>query len=170
MKKQTKGLIEIGVLYLGVSIVLDYFLGAYQILLWLALAFEFIIFGLMIMSTLFESLAPTTRKREVDNLPSEDEFKRLGRLCKFAVDQGDQTAGKTLSEKIRSLAFAAAANDLNTSEAALREATEKEPGMLQMKVGDPELFTALTTTGNMVARGDTKILEGLLGKVEEWTT
>jgi hypothetical protein len=168
MKKQTKGLIEIGVLYLGVSIVLDYFLGAYQILLWLALAFEFIIFGLMMMSTLLESLAPTTRKREVDNLPSEDEFTRLGRLCKFAIDQGDQTAGKTLSEKIRSLAFAAAANDLNTSEAALREATEQ--GMLQMKVGDPELFTALTTTGNMVARGDTKILEGLLGKVEEWTT
>jgi hypothetical protein len=168
MKKQTRGLFEIGVVYLAVSILLDYFLGAYQILLWLALAFGFIIFGIMIMSTLFESLAPATRKREADNLPSEDEFTRLWRLCKFAIDQGDQTAGKTLSEKTRSLAFAAAANDLNTSEAALREATEKEPGMFQMKVGDPELFTALTTTGNLVARGDTKILERLLGKVEEW--
>lgn len=170
MRKQTKALVKIGVVYLAASIVLDYFLGAYQVLLWPALAFEFILFGIMILTTLGEQVAPRTGKAGPSNRQPEDRLARLKHLCKAAIDEGDQAAADILSERVRSLAFAAAANNLNTSEVTLRDVKQEGPNMLQRKINDDELFTALTAKGSMVRRGDVSVLEKLLEKVEEWAS
>jgi len=169
MKKQTRALVEIGLAFITASILLDYFLGAYQILLWPALGFEFILFGIMILNTLRGRVASGAVKREPSKTQSEDELTRLEHLCKLAIEQGDQAAANILSERVRSLAFAAAANHLDTSETTLRTMSEEDPTLLQTQVRDPELFNALTTKGDMIQRGDTNFLKNLLGKIEEWT-
>lgn len=170
MKKQTRDLVEIGVLYITVSIVLDYFLGSFQILLFPALAIEFLIFGVMIMNTLSERVAPTTRKREQNIHKADDAFTRLEQLCKMAMDQGDQAAGRLLSERVRSLAFAAAANHFNVSETSLRTSAQAQPTSFLSKIGDQQLFDAMTDAIGVVRQGDTQSLGQLLGKIEEWIT
>jgi len=169
MRKQTRTLIEIGLAFLATSILLDYFLGAYQILLWLALAFEFILFGTMILNTLWERVARGTVKQEPSKPQSEDPLERLEHLCKLAIEEGDQAAADILSERVRSLAYTAAANKFDTSEADLRTMSEAEPALLQARVGNLDLFNFLTRKSTMIRSGDTKALENLLGNVEEWT-
>jgi hypothetical protein len=170
LEKQTRTLVEIGLLFIAASIALDYLLGAYQILLWLALSFEFIFFGSMILSTLWEHVAPKTDILERRSPQPEDQLTRLEHLCEAAIVQGDQTAAELLSKRVRSLVFAAAANNLNTSEATLRTLAQEEPNRLEAKIRDTAVFNVLITNISMIQRRDTKLLEALLGKVEEWTT
>jgi hypothetical protein len=169
MRRQTRALIEIAVLYISVSIVLDYFLGSFQILLFPALAFEFIIFGIMIMSILWEQVAPITRKQEQHIPITDDAFTRLEHLCKMAIDEGDQAAGRLLSERVTSLALAAAANRLNTSEASLTH-MQAEPTLIESKIRDKQLFNAMTKTTGIVQQEDGQTLEQLLAKIEAWIT
>jgi hypothetical protein len=133
------------------------------------LAFEFILFGIMIMSMLWERLPPERPSRRGQSNPQpEDQLTRLEYLCKIAVEQGDQAAAELLSERVRSLVFAAAANNLNISEGTLRTIAHEGPNIFEAKIRDLELLKALTTKGSLMRRGDTKILENLLVKVEEW--
>jgi hypothetical protein len=169
MKKQVRALVEIGIIYLAVSIVLDYFLRGYQTLLWPALGFVFVIFGTMIFSELWEQ---TSRAAKIDRRrvnAGEDELMRLEHLCKAAIDQGDVAAGELLSQRLRSLAFAAAAYHLNESEAMLRTMAEQEPSLLQTRVGDQQIFHALVTNGPLTRKGDSLSLQDYLSKIEDWT-
>jgi len=168
MRKQTKTLVEIGILYLCVSILLDFFLGSFQILLLPALALEFLFFGIMIMSTLSERVAPRTRKQEKSAPQVDDALTRLEHLCKLAINEGDQAARSLLSERVKSLAFAAAANHFNASETSLRTDAQKQPDVLESIVRDPQLFNAMTMTTSFVRQSDTQSLEQLLAKIEGW--
>jgi hypothetical protein len=170
MRKQTRALAEIGVAYLTVSIVLDYLLGAYQILLWPALAFGFILFGIMIFATLWEHPSPAIGKRELHTPETDDKLIRLQHLCKLAIDDADNAAERLLSERVRSIAFAAAAYNLNTSETRLRFMAIDEPNLLQTKIVDRQFFSALTTEDAMIQKGDSRWLEKLLDIIEGWTT
>jgi len=168
MKKQTMTLVEIGIVYLAVSIVLDYFLGNYEILLLLALSFEFILFGIIIFSSLWEHL-PQKVGREESIARTENDLTRLEHSCEAAFSQGDHTAENQISERVRSLAFAAAANRLNIPEATLRSIAREEPKLLQSKIKDPQLLQALISKDSMIQKGNTQVLEDVLDKIEEWT-
>jgi hypothetical protein len=170
MKKQTKALAEIGVMYVVASILLDYLLGGYQILLWPALAFECALFGIMILNVFWERLPPPTEKHGRNTSENEDELTRLKRLCEAAITRRDRAAEKVLTERIRSLAFAAAANSLSTTETALRNIAEERRDLLEAKITDPQLFDALTNKGSLVRSDDPRTLVRLLEKIEGWTT
>lgn len=169
MKKQARALVEIGIIYLAISIVLDFLLRGYPNLLWSALGLAFVLFGIMIFAELWELTSRTAEIRRQRISPSNDELKRLEQLCESAIDQGDVAAGNLLSKRLKSLAFAAAAFHLNESEATLRTMAMQQPSSLHSRVGDEEIFRALVTTGPVTGRGDWLSLQEYLSKIEEWT-
>lgn len=172
MKKDMMALVKVGIVYVAVSMVLDFFFGSYQILLWPALAFEFIIFGVLIFSSLPGSMSPRTTRQlgSTRSTPEiENDLTLLEHLCKAAIDQADPNAEDRISARVRALAFAVAANNLNTSEAVLRAMVRERPDLLQSKIKDPQLLRALTTSDSVFQKGDTHLGQ-LLEKIEEWMT
>jgi hypothetical protein len=169
MKKQTLTLIELGIVFLTAAIVLDYVLGGYQILLWPSLAFEFALLGVMIFSSLWEHTPQTSGRGQKIIRQNETELTRLEHICKAAILQGDETAQNLLSERVRSLALAAARSRLSTPQTTLTGIAREEPELLQSRTEEPDFLRALGTNGNMIQRGNSQVLERLLEKIEEWT-
>ena len=168
MKKQIRALLEIGIIYAAVSIVLDYLLAGFQILLWPALAVAFILFAVMMFAVVWEQRAPSTASSVEPSPSNESDLILLEHLCSAAIDQGDAKAGETVSERIRSIAYAAAALRLNEPETTLRNMAEREPNLLRLRVGDEEFFQALTMNGAITRKGDWQSLDEYLRRVEEW--
>jgi heme exporter protein D len=169
MKKQVRTLIEIGVAYLAISIVLDFFLAGYPVLTWSALAFAFLVFAVLIISVVLE-LAARPAVRMVPHVTAhEDELVRLERLSQKALDERDPDASVLLSQRLKSVAFAVVAYRFNTSEALLRNTAEKESDSLRDQLGDQELVEALTTKDSLVNRSTLRNLEYYLTKIEDWS-
>ena len=169
MRKQVRALLEIGIIYLTVSIMLDFFLGGYPALLLPTLGLAFAVFGIMIFSKLWEQTSRTAEIRRQGVGTPEDELIRLEYLCQLAIDQGEVAAGDVLSRRLRSLAFAVAAYRLNESETVLRNMAEQEPSLLDRKVGDQQIFDALTTNGSIIRKGDLRSIQDFLSRIEGWT-
>jgi len=165
MKKQTKTLVEIAAAYLTVSVVLDFLLGSFQILLLLALSFEFILFGAMIFSSLMEHIPPTTRL-EHSASRNGSELTRLQHLCESALSRGDQSAAEQISDRVRALAFDTVAHRLNMTETAVRTVAQQHPDLLYVNLGDHQLARFLTTRDSLIRGGDSQYLEDLLAKLE----
>ena len=170
MKKQIKTLIQIGVVYLAVSILLDSFLTGYPILTWAGLGFAFIFFGIMIFAVLLELVPrPAASKSLRQFKKSEDDLMRLDKLCQRALDQGDPTSIELLSKRVRSLAFAAAANRFNITEPVLRNMAELDPASLEQQIHDQSMFEMLTATSSVMNRRNTGDLRNYLTTIEDWS-
>jgi len=168
MKKQIKALIELGSVYLALSIVLDYFLSGYPILLWPALAVAFFVFAGMIFSVLWQH-NPRTPSGTDQSANHGDDLTQFEYLCDLAINQGDRNAGEILTERVRSLAFAAAAYHLNIPETALRIMIEQDPRSLDTKIRDRPILLALTTRGSLIREGESQTLQNCVKTIGEWT-
>ena len=170
MKKQIRTLVQIAVVYLAISILLDFFLAGYPILTWLGIGFAFLLFGILIFNVLLELTVRPLAKKSVPRFKrNEDDLMRLDKLCKKAIDNNDPAASQLLSDRIRSLAFGVAAYHCNTAEPLLREMFLEDPASLQGQVHDQYIVEALTATDYGVARGDTQKLDDYLTKIEDWS-
>jgi len=170
MRKRIRLLIEIGAIYIVVSIALDFFLGSYRVLLWPALAIAFTIFGGMILSTIWERAYPQQTSEAPRLADSNDDLTRLEDVCKMAFEQDDANAQELVSKRIRSLAFVAAAHHLNVSEALLRDMAENEPTSLHLKIGDEVIFSALTTRSLSLKKWHPYSIQACLTRIEDWAT
>jgi len=171
MRKQIRALIEIGAIYLTVSIVLDFLLGGYPVLSWSALGIAFLIFAILILDVLLELTPRSASDRPSRAIAPEDELMRLEYLSAKAIDDGDPDAGLLLSDRLRSIGFAVAAYRFNSSEAALRTMVEQDPNSFRDKLGDEEMSEILATSPvtNLVTRRNTRSLEYCLAKIEDWS-
>jgi hypothetical protein len=170
MKKQIRTLVKVAVVYLAVSIILDFFLAGYPILTWLGIGFAFILFGIVILDVLLElAVRPPQKKSAPRFKRNEDELMRLDKLCKKAIDQSDPAAGHLLSERIRLLAFSVAAYHCNTAEPLLRDMVLQDPASLQRQVHDQCMVEVMTAPDCVVSRGNTRKLDDYLTKIEDWS-
>jgi hypothetical protein len=170
MKKQIRTLVQIGAVYLTISIMLDFLLAGYPILTWLGLGFAFLLFGIAIFDVLLELTVRPPAKGSIARFKrNDDDLMRLEKLCKKATDNNDPTASQLLSERIRSLAFAVAAHHCNTSEPLLRDMALKDPESLQRQVNDEYVIEVLTAPDCLVTRENTRKLEDYLTKIEDWS-
>lgn len=169
MKKQTKTLIQLGVVYLAVSIVLDFFLAGYPILTWAGLGFAFILFGIMIFNVLLDlsSRPPPNRGMRRFNR-GEDDLMRLDKVCQRAIEYGDAASTELLSERIRSLAFAAASYHFNITEPLLRTLAQDDLASLERQINDQRVFEALTAKSSDVSRRNTHDIANCLKSIEAW--
>jgi len=170
MKKQIKTLVKIAVVYLAISIILDFFLAGYPFLTWLGLGFAFLLFGMVIFDVLLELTArPLTKKSIFPFKKNEDDLMRLDKLCEKAIDHNDPAASQLLTARVRSLAFAVAAYHCNTAEPLLRDMALQDPASVQRQVQDRYMVEALTATDCVVTRGNTRKLDDYLTKIEDWS-
>ena len=169
MKKQIRTLVQIAVVYLAISIILDFFLAGYPVLTWLGVSFVFVLFGIVIFDVLLElTVRPLAKKSTSGFKRKDDDLMRLDRLCKKAIDHNDPAASQLLSERIRSLAFAVSAYHCNTAEPQLRNMALQDPKLLQRRVRDHYMVEALTATDYGVTGGNTRRVEDYLMKIEDW--
>ncbi|MGA3108398.1 MAG: hypothetical protein ABSD99_02930 [Candidatus Bathyarchaeia archaeon] len=169
MKKQIKTLIQMGVVYLAVSIVLDFFLAGYPILTWTGLGFAFILFGIIVFNVLLELTSRPAPNKSIRQFKrSEDDLMRLDTLCQRAIDHGDTTSTQLLSERIRSLAFAAASYHFNINEPLLRNMAQQDPTSLERQINDQRMFEALTATSSGVSKRNTHDIHNCLTSIEAW--
>jgi len=169
MKKQTKTLIQLAVVYLAVSIVLDFFLAGYPILTWAGLGFAFILFGIIVFNVLLELTSrPAPNKGIRQFKRGEDDLMRLDKLCQRAIDHGETTSTQLLSERIKSLAFAAASYHFNITEPLLRNMAQQDPTSLERQLNDKRMFEALTATSSGVSRRSTRDIDSCLTSIEAW--
>jgi len=169
MKRQSKTLTELGIVYLAVSILLDFFLASYQILLWPSLALAFAVFSILVFNTLWMQAFPGAVRVRQPAARMEDEFARLEHLCDVAINQGEAPSGGVVSERVRALAVAAAAHHLNITEDAIRSMAERDPGLLDEKIGDELLFHAMTGKGTLFGKGRSQAIREYLVRIQEWT-
>jgi len=169
MKRLIRALVQLGILYLAVSIVLDYFLSSYQLVLWPALAVAFAIFSILAFNALWIDVFPSGESVRRPVIRNEDDLARLQHLCSVVIEQGEPAVGGVISERVRSLAFTAAAYHLNSSEDLLRSMAERQPSLLNQKIGDELLFQALITKGTLFTKHDSRTIIESLMKIEDWT-
>ena len=170
MKKHIKTLVQIGVVYLAVSILIDSFLAGYPILTWAGLGLAFILFAIMIFSVLLELTPRPAVKTSIPQLKkNEDDLMRLDKLCQRAIDHGDARSTQLLFERVRSLAFAAAAYYLNIAESQLRNLAEQNPTSLEQRMHDQTMFEMLTATSSAVNAQSSDDFRNYLTKIEEWS-
>jgi len=170
MKKHIKTLVQIGVVYLAVSILIDSFLTGYPILTWAGLGLAFILFAIMIFGVLLELVPRHAAKKSVPQFrKNEDDLMRLDKLCQRAIDHGDARSTQLLFERVRSLAFAAAAYYLNIDEPQLRNMAEQNPTSLEQRIHDQTMFEMLTATSSAVNAQSSNIFTNYLTKIEDWS-
>jgi len=168
-EKQIRSLAEIGLIYLVASIILDAVLGAYKILLWPALALVFLVFGAMIAQVVWEpTLSPTSMRETSRPSQMDDELARLQQICKHAIEEGDPLSRQILSQRVSSLALAAASLQLNEPESSLRDIATKDPDLLHEKIKDQDMFNMITSPP-LVGKNQIGILGDYLTRIEEWT-
>ena len=169
MKKQNRTLIQLGVVYLAVSIVLDYFLAGYPILTWAGVGFAFVFFGILIFNVLLELKARPAPVKGVRHYEKgEDDLARLEKVCQRTIDQGDPTSTELLSERVRSLAFAAASYHFNIAEPFLRDMAKDDPSSLELQINDQRIFEALTAKSSGVWKRSARDIVGCLASIEAW--
>ena len=168
-EKQLRSLAEIGVVYLAASIILDAVLGAYKILLWPALALIFLLFATMIAQVVWQPTLPTASKR-VPSQPThgDDELARLEQICKHAIEEGDPLSGQILSQRVSSLALAAASLQLSERESSLRDIATNDPDLLQERIKDQGMLNIIKGPP-IVGKNAIGILVDYLTRIEEWT-
>ena len=168
MKGNTKQLLQIGVAFLAVLIVVDFFLTDYPVLTWLALGITFLIFSIFILDVLLE----LTPKKEVRptfiERRGEDALAQLEKLVRNALSEGNPESAAQLSERMQSIVLRATAYRFNVSDAELRDLAQHHPDLLEAQLNDPEIVSALTTAESVVESGDARRLNGLLTRVESW--
>ncbi|HXZ91163.1 MAG TPA: hypothetical protein VEG61_08880 [Candidatus Dormibacteraeota bacterium] len=170
MKNHIKTLIQIGVVYLVVSILIDSFLAGYPILTWAGLGLAFILFAIMIFGVLLELIPRHAAKKSVPQFrKNDDDLMRLDKLCRRAIDHGDARSTQLLFERVRSLAFAAAAYYLNIDEPQLRNMAEQNPTSLEQRIHDQPMFEMLTATSSAMSGRNSDDLRNYLTKIEDWS-
>ena len=170
MKKQIQTLIEIGIIYLAASIVLESLLSGYPIIMLPLLGVTFIFFATMIFGTLWQPRVTEVTNKMERTSGKNDDLTRLEHLCAFAIGQGDAGAATQVSDRVRALAFAAAAYRLKTSLQALRSMSKEHLDKLATSIGDQQMLKILTSSGSFVRKGDSSVLEEYLTTIEGWTS
>jgi len=168
MKAHTKELLEIAIFYLAVLIVVDFLLRAYPVLTWLALAVAFTIFSIFILGTLTELTPKKAARPGRIEQRSEDPLTYLAKLTKSALEEGSQDAVTLLSERLRSMLLSAVAYRINVPVAQLIDMAQNHLDLLEERLQDPGIVTALTSAEPLTTPAETRRLQDLLLKVESW--
>jgi len=104
MKEHTRTIIGLAIFYLAVVAIADFFLAKIPIINWLALAFVFLFFTVLITSSLVGLLAKGKVPAEQFSHKDEDELERLARVVENALVEEDSESLKVLEKRLTALA------------------------------------------------------------------
>jgi hypothetical protein len=158
MKKHIQTVLEMGLLYAIIIVVLDFILKNFPILIWLSLGVAFSFFAVLIFDLLLKFLPKTQPRVLPYRETNENDLSKLGQIVEKAFVQRDAWAAKVLSDRLKSLALSASAYRANRSGAELIWLSEHDEQIARILVGNstPSENNSLQALGS------------LLSKIESW--
>jgi len=167
LRSFAKTVVELGMVYVVVMIILEFFLVHYEILTLPALSVVFVFFSLVI----FNTLLPLTGKRKTGRAQirkkSEDELQRLERLVWRAMEDRDSVAADALGKRLRSLALEIASYRTDVSRSQL-DGQFGNPSLLSQIIQDEQLLRLLSSGPNAAAPDGAREIETVLSTLEGW--
>jgi len=168
LRRLAKTVVELGIAYVFVVIILEFFLVHYDILALPTLGVVFIFFSLLI----FNTLLPLTNKDKAGRAQirgkNESELQRLERLVRRAMQDRDSEAADALSKRLRSLALQIASYRTDASLSQLDEQSEDRTFLLSQIIEDEQLVSLLTRGPNSSAPNGAREIEAVLSTLEGW--
>ncbi|GEM_PF-5882035 len=168
LRRLAKTVVELGIAYVFVVIILEFFLVHYEILTLPTLGVVFIFFSLLI----FNSLLPLTIKNKTGRAQirekSEDELQRLERLVRRAMQERDGEAAAALGKRLSSLALQIASYRTDVSRSQLDEQSGNRTSLFSQIIQDEQLVRLLTSGPNASAPDGAREIEAVLSTLEGW--
>lgn len=168
MKRLTKTVVELGIVYVFVVIILEFFLGHYEILTLPALGVVFIFFSGLIFNTLLPLTIKNKTGRAQIREKSESELQRLERLVRRAMQDQDSEAADALGERLRSLALQIASYNTDLSRSQSVEQSGNRTFLLSQVKQDEQLVRLLTRGPKAATPDGAREIEAVLSKLEGW--
>lgn len=143
MNRDTRNIIELGLIYGIVVIVLNYFLGRFTVLIWPALGISSVIFALLIVDSLSHYAQSQERAFPIESKRESDELVRLQEIIERSVARQEEMHSIVL-EKVRTVGLSMASARMNLSKEQFSELIDNTPRARE-KVGDAVLLSFLTS-------------------------
>lgn len=151
-----------------VVIILEFFLGHYEILTLPALGVVFIFFSGLIFNTLLPLTIKNKTGRAQIREKSESELQRLERLVRRAMQDQDSEAADALGERLRSLALQIASYNTDLSRSQSVEQSGNRTFLLSQVKQDEQLVRLLTRGPKAATPDGAREIEAVLSKLEGW--
>lgn len=153
LRRLAKTVVELVIVYVFAVIILEFFLGHYEILTLPTLGVVFIFFSILIFNTLLPLATKNKTGRAQIREKSEGELQRLERLVRRAMLDHDSEAADALGKRLRSLALQIVSYRTDVSRSQLDEQSGNRTSLLSEIIQDEQLVRLLTGGPNASAPG-----------------
>ncbi len=168
MNPEAKQVLELGVFFACVVIILDVLLQQIPTLDWFALGLAFSLVAAIIVGSMARSI-PWQRQKVMPIPQPRNELQRLADRIDASVYAGDINSSRILSEQIKSIALGAIAVRTKLSKREILELAENHPEELWALVRDDEITKFLTDLQPLGGPLTEKDLEEMISEIEGWS-
>jgi hypothetical protein len=166
MNRATRSIIEIGIAYGVVVILIDFLLDRFSVLLWPTLSIISVIFAIIMLNVIFDLTSgqkPVYPKTtETSSQTVSDEVVRLQNTIERAIATHETQS--VLVEKLRSVGLSLAAARMKLTREQFRALVDQNPKAANGIIKDQELLALLS--GGMLNLTDLQRIDTVLTKIE----
>ena len=161
MNRDTKNIIELGIIC-GICIILiDFFLAHFEVLIWPALGLTFVVFALLVLDSL-SHLTVTPRPFQPEPRPRDDELARLQETIERINSKHEIQS--TLVERLRTVGLSVASARMNLSKERFCELIVSNPECVDARLNDDVLLSFLS--GNKLNLTNVQEIHDVLSRIE----
>lgn len=162
MNRATRSIIEIGIAYGVVVILVDFLLDRFSVLLWPTLSIISVIFAIVMLNILFDltSGQKPVYQRTTETVP--DEVVRLQNTIERTITTHETQS--VLVEKLRSVGLSLAATRMKFTREQFGALVDQNPKAANEIIKDQELLALLS--GEMLNLTDLQRIDAILTKIE----
>ena len=162
MNRDTRNIIELGVICGICVILLNFFLAHLAVLIWPALGATYIVFALLILDSLSHLTATQRRTFQPEPGPRDNELARLQETIERNISRHETQT--TLVERLRTVVISVASARMNLSKERFRELINSHPELLDKSLKDSVLLSFLS--GKKFTLTNLQELHDLLSRIE----
>ena len=142
MNRDTRNIIELGVICGICVILLNFFLAHLAVLIWPALGATYIVFALLILDSLSHLTATQGRTFQPEPGPRDNELARLQETIERNISRHETQT--TLVERLRTVGISVASARMNLSKERFCELIGTHPELVDERLKDDMLLSFLT--------------------------
>jgi hypothetical protein len=168
MNKETSEILQLGVVFAAVAVLLDLFLITLPVLNWLALGVAFLFVSVMILESVAK-LVPRQSRRTPPTPQRTDELDTLTDVVESAYVRNQSESLEILLDKLKSIAINNVAARTRLSKKEVMDLAANNPGSLASLLNVKELPWLLATGYHRHERLNQKQLNEVLTRMEDWS-
>lgn len=161
MNRDTRTIIELGIIYCVCVIVLDFFLANYDVLLWPALGVASIFLALLIIDSLLHLTTVTKRTIQPEG-GRDDELSRLQEAIDRLISKHETQP--IIVEKLRAIGLSVVSARMNLPKERLAELINCRPSLVDERLKDEMMLSFLS--GGKLTLTDVHELDEILSRIE----